>query len=506
MKTTRSIFRSTALLTSLLGLGCFLAFVVNGRAAPGAVDLSFDPPVIRSGLGGELETVRLILAQPDGKIVIGGSLRSVGDVQRVSLARLQSDGTLDTSFDPDAIQTENGLESGTGIDPFAIALQPDGKLIVGGALSHDLRAMGHIARLHPNGSVDQSFARVSVSVAGFPSRVAGVASVAVQPDGRILIGLAYGANAVNGVLRPGIARLEPDGSLDLSFKAHITGPSATTPTEVLVRSIILQPDGKILISGDFLSVGGEPRRGLARLNSDGSLDHEFVPDLPAEFAPSIGFIFTKTLALQPDGKIVVGGARTGPTSARGLIVRLQPDGRVDPTFRVALETTDFFASAIVVQPDGKILLAGWGHTINGVGRRGVARLHADGRLDVGFDPGAAHADRFVNCMALQPDGTVVLGGSFSAFGGVPRSAVVRLHGGEGIEFLPPLKLTRSAGELMLTWPAGGTADALLEFSNSLSSEAIWTPETAAPVLIGDQQVLPIEQLDAQARFYRLRRN
>jgi hypothetical protein len=149
-------------------------------------------------------------------------------------------------------------------------------------------------------------------------------------------------------------------------------------------------------------------------------------------------------------------------------------------------------------------LAGRG-SVNGVSRTGAARLHSDGRVDLSFDPGSGHADGFVNFMALQPDGKVVLGGSFSAFNGVPRSAIVRLHGGEGIEFLPPLKLIRSAGELMLTWPAGGTADAVLEFSNSLSPEKVWTPEKAAPVRVGDQQVLPVEQLDAPARFYRLRR-
>jgi hypothetical protein len=85
-------------------------------------------------------------------------------------------------------------------------------------------------------------------------------------------------------------------------------------------------------------------------------------------------------------------------------------------------------------------------------------------VDLSFDPGSGGR---VHAMALRADGKVVLGGRFSEFNGVPRSNLVRLHGGEGIEFLPSLKLTRSAGELMLTWPAGGTADALLEFSDSL---------------------------------------
>ena len=241
-----------------------------------------------------------------------------------------------------------------------------------------------------------------------------VSSLLIQTDGKILIG--GGFTNVAGNPRKSIARLAADGSVDPGFNPGI-GP------DYGVYSLGQQMDGKILIGGSFYNVSGAPRRCLARLNSDGSLDSYFVPPA-AGIASTIDGI--SAMAVQPDGKILIGGSfYLNPPADPNGVARLNPNGSLDPEFKVGTGAQDAVYS-IVIQPDGKILIGGAFTSVNGTGRNRIARLNPDGALDLSFDPGVGPGWT-VNSVVLQPDGQVLLAGGFLTVNGVDRTHVTRLH-------------------------------------------------------------------------------
>jgi uncharacterized delta-60 repeat protein len=181
----------------------------------------------------------------------------------------------------------------------------------------------------------------------------GVLAIAVQPEGRILIGGYF--MAVNGVGRSRIARLNPDGSLDVSFDPCINGR---------VDAIAVQPDGKILVGGAFTYVGLEPRSWIARLNPDGTLDESFMTSLD-------GTVYA--ILVQPDGKILIGGNFKKINGIdRTYLGLLTKEGILDTTFNNI--NLDNIVRTIAVQEDGKILIGGAFKYVNSVRRTHIARL------------------------------------------------------------------------------------------------------------------------------------
>src|SRR5437588_11535188 len=152
-------------------------------------------------------------------------------------------------------------------DVWSIALQPDGKVLVGGWAGGE--AQSNPARLNANGTLDSGF-RALLGGRGIPEIT--VYSFAVQPDAKIVIGGAF--TLVNGQARTNIARLNPDGTLDMSFY-----PAAAGVAWNYVSSMVLQGDGKIVVGGQFGTLNGEARSGLGRLNADGTLDTAFNPQV-----------------------------------------------------------------------------------------------------------------------------------------------------------------------------------------------------------------------------------
>jgi uncharacterized delta-60 repeat protein len=350
------------------------------QAQPGTIDLSFNAADPGFGIGdGANSFILATVLQPDGKILIGGDFTSYNGTPRNSVARLNADGSPDTGFNP-----------GTGADNtvWAMALQPDGKILIGGDFtSYNGTPRNLIARLDADGSLDTDFA----PGAGANSRVW---AIALQPDGKILIGGEF--TSFNGTPRNFVARLNADGSLD-------TGFDPGTGVNDWVRAMTLQPDGKILIGGRFTSYNGTARNRVARLNADGSLDTGFDPGT----GPSSQVL---AIALQPDGKILIGGDFTSYNGTpRNRVAHLNADGSLDTGFDPGTGANNG-VFAIALQPDGKILIGGFFTSYNGTPRNRVARLNADGSLDTGFDPGTG-ANGTVWAIALQPDGKIFIGGA-----------------------------------------------------------------------------------------------
>ncbi|HQQ62815.1 MAG TPA: thrombospondin type 3 repeat-containing protein [Pseudomonadales bacterium] len=355
-------------------------------------DLRFNPG------SGANSSVLALGAQPDGKMVIGGSFTSVNGVSRNYIARLNADGSLDTGFIP-----------GTGANNYVntLAVQADGKLVIGGSFtSVNGVTRNRIARLNTDGSLDTGF-NAGTGTDGT------VNAVALQPDGKMVIAGAF--LSVNGLSRSRIARLNADGSLDTGFDPG-TGANGT------VFALTLQLDGKVVLGGSFYSVNGGTRNYIARLNADGSLDASFDPGTGASNT-------VRTLALQPDGKVLLGGdfiTVNGVT--RNRIARLNTDGSVDTGFNPGSGTSNT-VYAVTVQPDGNVLLGGYFTIVNGAMRNRIARLRGDGSLDTGFDPGIGANDT-VMAMAAQEDGRLVLGGTFNNYNGVAvGNGVARIHTG-----------------------------------------------------------------------------
>jgi len=426
---------------------------VNGTArnriarlnSDGTLDFTF----LATGNGANF-AVNAAAVQSDGKIVIGGRFTTINDTTRNHIARLNSDGTLDASF----------LAAGSGVngEVFSLALQSDGKTVLGGFFtSVNGTARNGIARLNADGTNDASFLAAGSGVNN------SVFAVAVQSDDRVVIGGQF--TNVNGIQRNGAARLNPDGNLDASFLA--AGSGANAP----LYALALQSDGKIVIGGTFTNFSGTARDGIERLNVDGTVDTSFLTSgsgvnsivrclaLQNDAKILLGGAFTTVngavrtgiarldnlgnldnagtgvgrndvtaVALQSDGKVVIGGSFTSfAGTARNRIARLNGDGTLDTTFLAGGSGASGDVSAVTVQGDGKILIGGIFSSVNGAQRKGIARLNVDGTLDAGFLAAGSGADSVVKKIAIQADGKILVGGSFTSINGTGRASIARLN-------------------------------------------------------------------------------
>jgi uncharacterized delta-60 repeat protein len=256
-----------------------------GRLNPdGSLDTIFNPGVIR-GLTNYAE-VDCFLEVANGRILVGGLFDALAGQSRKNFARLNSDGTLDTSFNPEAI----------GYRVTALALQDNGQVLVGGAFD-TLAGVPrlNLGRLNADDTLDVNFAPDPDQEVDSLAFLAGLSGS--QP---ILLGGAFSNLA--GQARVDVGRLNPDGSLYANFNAGLG-----KATDNKVAAIAAQPDGKILLGGQFSSVGAQERDCLARLNADLSLDTNF--NSGAHWIQTQGNVSARinALAVQGDGKIVVGG-------------------------------------------------------------------------------------------------------------------------------------------------------------------------------------------------------
>jgi uncharacterized delta-60 repeat protein len=442
---------------------------------PGSWDTSFGPSL--NGRFGNLEIAaasgfdraRAVALQPDGKIVLAGECFN-GFYSKMCLARLKPDGTPDDTFDGPGSTPGNGkfiLSIGpTNESAYAVAVQADGKIVVSGSCT----ATGGnndfcIARLLPNGDYDASFVgpngnangRFLLDVGG-DNRTDDGYALALQPDGKII--MAGACFRLTPSLRLNdfcLVRLNADGSRDVGFNS--TSGDGTLFLSFNIgrnefgKALALQPDGKIVVAGDCFD-GTYSKMCVARLRPDGSLDSSFLgPGFLAggSFMLSVGPTNESAyaVAVQPDGKILLSGSCTTTGGTNDFcIARLTFRGEYDTTFegpsgnaggrfllQVTANTDDGYALAL--QPDGKILLAGACED-----RFCVARLNDDGSADKSFSGpgGTATNGSFLlwvaafpevaaaRAIAVQPDGKIVLAGYCNA-GTNENFCVGRLLGG-----------------------------------------------------------------------------
>lgn len=412
----------------------------------GRVDPSFNPG---SGANGSVSEIAI---QTDGKILIVGSFTTYNGTDRSGVARLNADGSLDPSFDPG---------TGSSSQVFAVALAPDGKIIIGGDFNtYNGITQKRVARLNANGSLDNTF----VTGDGADGRVL---ACHVQPDRTVLIAGNFTTYATTG--RNRVARINENGSLDTTFNP---GSGA----DDFVFDLELMNDGRVVIGGSFITFNGITRKGLARLNDDGTLDNTFDPGFGANDSvvalsvlPDgkvlIGGDFTQyalefrgrvalvnadgtvnqtlnsqdgspvtvgSVLRQPDGKVIIGGQFLRyRSSSVNRVARINPSGALDTRFNVGNSLMQSVVS-IAVQPDRKILAAGSIVREDQLSVRGVLRLTPDGQRDPAFVTGTGANDE-IHRIALQTDGKVVVVGAFTTYNGFNHSGIVRLNDNGSID-------------------------------------------------------------------------
>src|ERR1035438_9005076 len=377
--------------SALSDVGTYQVVVTNGFGAVTSavatltiVDQSV-PDSFNPGASGEVYSFAL---QPDGKVLAGGAFTTLGGQTRTRLGRLNKDGSLDVSFNPGA---DNNV--------YALGVQADGRIVVGGGFGTlGGQACSYLGRLNVDGSLDTSFTSGANST---------VYSLAVQADGKLLVGGDF--TNLCGQPRNYLGRLNADGGLDTTFN-----PGAGSP----VYSLAVQPDGKILAGGAFTTLGGTNRSYLGRLNTDGSVDATFNPG-----AGSVVLAF----ALQTDGKILVGGFfNTLGGQTRNYLGRLNADGSLDTGFNTGAGGLPFrtVVNCLALQANGKILVGGWFWSLGGLTRYYLGRLNTDGGVDMTFNPGT---DGNVDALAVQSDGSILVGGKFTTLGGQTRNCLGRLN-------------------------------------------------------------------------------
>ena len=335
---------------------------------------------------------------------------------------LLSAGDLDPSFGMAGTVT-TPLQGALASQGQAAGVQSDGKIVLAGSVFNPLTLGWGLARYTPDGILDSGFGNRGTVITTFAPAIAGntyneATAVAIQGDGRIIVAGHVILSALPNSSYLGLARYNPDGSLDVSFG---TAGTVVSSIHALIPDMALQPDGRIVVS--FLATALNQDQ-LVRFNSDGSLDSTFgaggVVTLPFSAGRS------PRLSIQPDGRIIAVGWVGTQNSASFAVARYDTNGNLDASFGTGGVVTTKFAtdsfdaaSAIVIQPDLKIVVGGSSSPPAGTTSFALARYNSDGSLDTSFGSGgklltSGFALSIPSHLALQSDGAIVAaGGSIS---------------------------------------------------------------------------------------------
>jgi uncharacterized delta-60 repeat protein len=375
---------------------------------PGSPDGTFN-----SGMNGDVLALAL---QTNGQILAGGNFTAVNGTPENYLARLNANGSLDSAG------FLNGLDGANGTVQAVVCQAEDSRVIIGGSFtSVDGIFRNYIARLMTDGSLDTSFNPGP----GASGPVYSLAETFINGSPEIYVGGAF--STIIGGYSPNFARLNDDGTLDTIF-AIGSGPNApvyaiaTYPTNSVLA-------GKVLIGGAFTNVNGFALNHIARLNVDGSVDTNFDLNMGA------GDV-VRAIVIQNDGRILIGGDFTNvfTNSANGValnhIARLNADGTLDTGFTTNnVGGVNGPVQAIAVQADNRIVLVGQFTQANGVTRNHITRLLSSGAVDPAINFGDG-ANGTIAALVVQPaDQMMVIGGGFTQYADQPAAHIARIYGG-----------------------------------------------------------------------------
>jgi uncharacterized delta-60 repeat protein len=474
---------ATGLMVAAFATGCggndLLAGSLDkhfGKASDGTPD-----GIVSLSLGSGNDSAKGMAVQADGKVIVAGTSTSTGGSSNIVIERFNSDGTLDSSFGADGNSdgTPDGvvnLDLGTSSDDAkAVAIQADGKIVVAGNSTPTGGSSNVVlARLDKNGKLDATFG-ADGNADGTPDGVVEVSfgngddavdAIAIQLDGKIVVAGDTTSNS-GGSQNMMVARVNANGSLDATFGA---GNADGTPDGVVsislgdgndeAKAVAIQADGKIVIAGNTVGSDDSSNIAVARLNSDGSLDVTFgagnadgTQDGVVAISLSNGDDKAKAVALQADGKILVGGVTVAADNSSNVAVaRLNSDGTADVNFgagtadgtsdgsvSVSFGAGDDKLKGLLLQADGKILIAGSNTAADGSSNAVVARLNSNGALDSSFGEDSSdgtpngvvsislgNGDDSAEALALQADGKILIAGDHVASDGSSNIFVARL--------------------------------------------------------------------------------
>ncbi len=395
-------------------VAALLSIAPPALAVDGDLDTTFDTDgKVTTSLGSGEDRLQGLVRQPDGKIV-GAGYSYQGAVVDFAVARYNADGSLDTSFDGDGTVTT--LVGASYSEATSLIRQPDGKIVAAGYATIAGNSDFALVRYNPDGSLDSSFdGDGKVTTAVGPGIDTG-SGIAIQADGKLVVG-GYASNGTDYDFAA--VRYNTDGSLDTSFDGD---GIATTPIGLgydAVGDVTIQPDGKIILAGSS-RVGTDDGFALARFDVDGSLDTTFDGDGTVTTQIGASTDSASAVTVEPDGSIVAAGYSVG-TNADFAVARYNPDGSLDTSFdgdgvtTTPIGTISDIANAVAVLPGGRILAAGYAQTTDY--DFALVRYEADGSLDATFGTGGKVKAPIGSGwdlgygMAVQPDGNVVVGGT-----------------------------------------------------------------------------------------------
>jgi uncharacterized delta-60 repeat protein len=439
--------------SKILAGGAFTTY--SGSAAGGIIrlntdgtrDITFNPGA------GTVGAITNMYIQSDGKILLQGNLANYsGSIISTSTFRINSDGTLDTTFNATP-STNNALTVGNsliqlsnqsiliggsftgprvgyftfantsgnptqrsilesyGFDSNIVESLPlsGSKLLNGGGfLAYSGSVVNRLVLIDTNGTRDTSF---NIGT-GFNNTIA---TFATQSDGKIVIGgvfTTYSGSSINRIIR-----LNTDGTIDTSFNVG-TGVDGTN------NNVIIQNDQKIIAAGLFNSYSGSSSQRITRINTNGTRD--------ASFNVGVGFngaVSIKGLAIQSDGKIIAGGAfATFSGSTANGIIRINTDGTRDTSFNIGTGLSGLGSTSgfVAIQNDQKIVVGGNFSIYSGSSSTRIVRINTDGTRDTTFNPGSG-LNGIVLVVRVQDDGKILVGGQFTTYSGSTANRIVRIN-------------------------------------------------------------------------------
>ena len=336
------------------------------RAAAGALDPTFgNGGIVLTDFGQTGDYGFAVKVQPDGKVVVAGQSGTY-PLFHAALARYSTDGSLDPTFGTKGRVT--AVLDPDGDQLTALALQPDGKIVAAGSLIHDNWTTAFVvARFNADGSLDAEFGIGGSAVTLFGDPATEGRGLVLQPDGKIVVVGSSGAGAYSELNDFAVARYNADGSPDQGFgnggqlKTHFPGVTNTGSNAI---SAVLQADGKLVVAGAYKNEGTHRQIALARYNPDGSLDGAFGLAGKVTTSAGQGDAAANAIVLQLDGRLVVAGYSYSTHGRDFTLVRYRPQGALDTDFgQGGVVATDFanntdIAYSLAIQRDGKLVAAG----------------------------------------------------------------------------------------------------------------------------------------------------